>query len=338
MRIAIIRRWNVSAIDGVNRFIFTLADGLERLGHQVVVLGHHMNEDPGNLFSVAVEVHTISSNACKGYLRCMWDWFIHGSRNLSRFRPDMVIVNGVVPLRLRTFKVAVNHGNAVFELRKSRLKRYVAKWLYSAFDRVICVSSKVSSEMKKLGLICDEVIPVPLILENYVPRPYSEREHIILHIGTSLRKRPNVSVKAVKLLRNLGYNIKLVIVGHYERKYDWVIIKKKCSDRELRELYSKALALMLPSSWEGLPYVVLEAQACGTPAIVGPGVPDEALVLGKSGFKIMSFNPHDYAEKLRVLLENNTLWKNMSKEARRHAENFDHIKISRRYTELYQVK
>ena len=48
MKIAIIRRWNVSAIDGVNRFIFTLADGLKRLGHQVVVLGHHMNEDPGN--------------------------------------------------------------------------------------------------------------------------------------------------------------------------------------------------------------------------------------------------------------------------------------------------
>ena len=140
MNIAIIRRWDVSIVDGVNRFIFTLADGLRRLGYRVWVLSHHMNEDPSNLpnlFGVDVEVRTIS-NACKSYVRCMWDWFTQGSRIVSEFKPDMVIVNGLVPLRLRVFKIAVNHGDAVFELRKSRLKRYIAKRLYSTYDYVVC--------------------------------------------------------------------------------------------------------------------------------------------------------------------------------------------------------
>lgn len=83
---------------------------------------------------------------------------------------------------------------------------------------------------------------------------------------------------------------------------------------------------------------MLEAQASGTPVVVGPGVPDEALVSGRTGFKVVSFDPRDYAEKLRILLDNESLWKNMSSEARRYAENFDHVKIAKRYVKLYQVR
>jgi len=334
-KVAIIRRGDVGGIDGVNRFIFTLANGLRKLGHQVMVFGHHMTGCPSELFSVDVTTCVINDGDCKGYVKYMWDWFACGSRILRVFEPEMIIVNGVVPLKLRTFKVAVNHGNAIFELRQSHLKRYVTKMLYNAYDRVVCVSSKVASEMKEVGLICDEIIPIPLILENYSPE--SERELIVLHVGASPRKRPDVSVRAVKLLRSLGYNIKLILVGHYEKKAEWIIVRETCPDRELRELYSKALALMHPSLWEGFPYAVLEAQACGTPVIVGPGVPDEALVAEKSGFKVASFNPEEYAEKLRVLLEDRSLWRRMSREARKHAENFDHVKIARRYVELYRV-
>lgn len=341
MKIAIIRRWDVSTIDGVNRFIFTLANGLRRLGHRIVVFSHHINDNPSNLFSINIEIRTISRTISDsnhgGYVKCMLDWLILGSRILSRFKPDMIIVNGVVPLKLRTFKVAVNHGNAIFELRESHLKRYATKMLYGTYDRVVCISGKVASEMKEVGLTCNEIIPIPLILENLCPKSESDREPIILHVGTSPRKRPDVSIRATKLLRNLGYNIKLVLVGHYEKKYNWVVIRERCSDRELRELYSKALALIHPSLWESFSYAVLEAQACGTPVIVGPGVPEEALITGKSGFKVTSFNPKEYVEKLRVLLEDSALWKCMSREARKYAENFDYVKIARQYVELYRA-
>ena len=132
MNIAIVRRWDASKIDGVNRFIFTLADGFERLGHEVVIFCHHA-ENPNDLpsiFGVNAEVRTVGS-VCRSLIKCMWDWYVHGSRTLNEFKPDIVIVNGVVPLRLKVFKVAVNHGNAMFELRESRLKRYVTKLLYS---------------------------------------------------------------------------------------------------------------------------------------------------------------------------------------------------------------
>ena len=138
IKVAIIRRGDVGGIDGVNRFIFTLADGLRKLDYQVMVFGHHMTGNPSELFSVDVKTCAISNSIHGGYVKCMLDWFTCGSRILRAFEPDMIIVNGVVPLKLRTFKVAVNHGNAIFELRKSRLKRYVTKVLYNAYDRVVC--------------------------------------------------------------------------------------------------------------------------------------------------------------------------------------------------------
>jgi glycosyltransferase involved in cell wall biosynthesis len=170
---------------------------------------------------------------------------------------------------------------------------------------MLCVSSKVASEMREVGLTCDDIISIPIILENY--NFEAEREALVLHVGTGRRKRPDISVKTVEMLRNWGYNVKLVLVGPYERERDYIVVKRSCPDKELRELYSKALVLLHPSEWEGFPYAVLEAQACGTPVIVGPGVPDEALIDGESGFKVASFNPEEYAEKLRMLLEDRLL-------------------------------
>jgi len=332
IKIAIIRRGDVGGIDGVNRFIFTLADGMKKLGYQVMVFGHHMTGDPSELFSIDVKTAVINNSSGGSYIKHMWEWYVKGSEILKRFEPDMVIVNGVVPLRLKAFKVAVNHGNAVFELRRSRLKLYMTKILYGKYDRVVCVSSKVASEMKELGLMCDDIIPIPIILENY--NFEADREALVMHVGTARRKRPDISVKAVEILRNLGYNVRLVLVGPYEEKRDWITVKVRCPDKELRELYSKSLALIHPSEWEGFPYAVLESQACGTPVIAGPGVPDEALINGETGFKVSSFNPEEYAEKLRVLLEDRSLWERMSRKAKEYARNFDHLKIARRYAEL----
>jgi glycosyltransferase involved in cell wall biosynthesis len=332
IKVAIIRRGDVGGIDGVNRFIFTLADGMEKLGHQVMVFGHHLTGNPSELFGVNVKTGVVSDSGGVGYIKRMWEWYVKGSEILKEFEPDMIIANGVVPLKLKAFKVAVNHGNAIFELRKSRLKRWATKMLYSTYDRVVCVSSKVASEMKEVGLMCDDIIPIPIFLENY--NLEAERESLIMHVGTAQRKRADISVKTVEMLRNLGYDVKLVLVGPYEEERDWIIVKAHVRDRELRELYSKSLALIHPSEWEGFPYAVVEAQACGTPVIAGPGVPDEALINGETGFKVSSFNPKEYAEKLRELLEKRPLWEHMSREARKYVRIFDHLKIARRYAEL----
>jgi glycosyltransferase involved in cell wall biosynthesis len=56
---------------------------------------------------------------------------------------------------------------------------------------------------------------------------------------------------------------------------------------EMVSLYHAADAFVLPSLWEGLPNAVLEAQACGLPAVVSHAANIDGLVLdGESGFEV----------------------------------------------------
>ena len=111
----------------------------------------------------------------------------------------------------------------------------------------------------------------------------------------------------------MGYNIKLVIVGHYNKKYDWIIVKEKVPDQELRELYSKALALIHPSSWEGFSYVALEAEAAGTPVVAydSGGVRDSVLH-GLTGFLVPWGDVTALCQYLYRLLTDRSLWRRMS--------------------------
>jgi len=42
---------------------------------------------------------------------------------------------------------------------------------------------------------------------------YSEREDVFVHIGTRPVKNPQIGIKAIRILKRKGYNVKLVVVG-----------------------------------------------------------------------------------------------------------------------------
>jgi glycosyltransferase involved in cell wall biosynthesis len=68
-------------------------------------------------------------------------------------------------------------------------------------------------------------------------------------------------------------------------KYDWMI-PKVVDDNELKELYTRAIALILLSTFDGFPYTTLEASASSTSIVGSNCVPEEALVDGYNSFKI----------------------------------------------------
>ncbi|MEM4575792.1 MAG: glycosyltransferase, partial [Archaeoglobaceae archaeon] len=80
--------------------------------------------------------------------------------------------------------------------------------------------------------------------------------------------------------------------------------------------------------------VVIEALACGTPAIVSEAIPDEVVINGFNGFRVRSFNPDDYAKALLKIFENNDEWYRISKNAVEFSKQFDHIEIAKRYLSL----
>ena len=71
------------------------------------------------------------------------------------------------------------------------------------------------------------------------------------------------------------------------------------------DLLRAADCFLLPSTHEGLPLSVLEAQASGTPVLAAPtaGVP-EVVEDGKTGFLIAADDVAGYADRVEFLLRN----------------------------------
>ena len=72
---------------------------------------------------------------------------------------------------------------------------------------------------------------------------------------------------------------------------------------DMVSLYHAADALVLPSLYEGLPNAVLEAHACGLPAVVSRAANVDELVLdGQSGFEVPTFDHAALADALARML------------------------------------
>lgn len=75
------------------------------------------------------------------------------------------------------------------------------------------------------------------------------------------------------------------------------------SEDELRRLYARASVLAVPSRSDGMPTVILEAFACGTPAVATDVGAISELVGNETGVLLPELDPHALASSLRRMLE-----------------------------------
>jgi len=147
-------------------------------------------------------------------------------------------------------------------------------------------------------------------------------------------------IKGIELIINsltfLDDEISLTIIGPVEN-YDYLnrlknlVRHSNLQDRvdflgavtyeELPKHYSSALALVLPSLYENLGGVLLEAQACECPVIATKiGGTSEVLEDGETGFLLSSRSPKELAETINLLTDNSSLRERMGVNARRFVE------------------
>ena len=109
-------------------------------------------------------------------------------------------------------------------------------------------------------------------------------------------------------------------------------------DESLTCLYSAVSLMIVPSRQDNLPNTVSESLACGTPVVafnIG-GLPD--MVDHKcSGYLAIPYDPKDLARGLELVLKEQSNNEDMSKAARKKAEEkFSTGKMTREYLSLYK--
>ena len=365
MKIAIIGRGFITDLNGVNRFVFTLADGLNELGHEVHVLSYSChNISPSKLSSFSqrifdaeskTEIHTLvgATTTKPTWSRIALTWMHVGSKLLKELSVDAVVINGIIPLRSDAIKLAVNHGIFLGDFRfmtglRRRFYLEMARTLYQHnVDIPVCVSTSLKKELKKYLGINFVVVPLPLKFDLFHNATLESRSNEILHVGTRPEKNVETSIRTIRMLREkMKIDARLVVVGpkntyikNLMKRYEnlssgYIDFRLDISSVELRRLLARSRALLLPSRYEAFSYAVLEAFANGLPVVVSEAVPSELVSDGRNGFRVQSLEVPPYAARLASLFTNNALWKAISADAVETARDYAHLKIAEKYTDM----
>ncbi|MHC1783380.1 MAG: glycosyltransferase family 4 protein [Anaerolineaceae bacterium] len=142
-------------------------------------------------------------------------------------------------------------------------------------------------------------------------------------------------VEAARILRQGGSSARFILVGDIDLEnpasvseqtiLDWEkegVVEWWRWQKDMPAVYGQALVVSLPSYREGVPKTLLEAAASGR-VIVATNVPGcrEVVKDGITGLLVPAKDSQILAEKLKLMLENPDLRRNMAREARRLVEN-----------------
>jgi glycosyltransferase involved in cell wall biosynthesis len=145
---------------------------------------------------------------------------------------------------------------------------------------------------------------------------FAQNDVIILYIGRfSQEKGLDLLLRGFSLLKTQVPNARLILLGKgpWESKLRNIVKVEKIRDvtfmepvshEQIPQVINSANVLVLCSSYEGMPTVVLEALSCGIP-VVSTDVGDVNKVVknGKTGELILNRNPESVKNALLKVIE-----------------------------------
>ena len=203
--------------------------------------------------------------------------------------------------------------------------------------------------------ICIEVITNGINLNAFRPsRKNSSLQTLnLLFVGRLVPQKGLLTLlKSIDIIVNqrAQKNIKLKIVGDgREREQAEKYIKgKNLNDyieflgwvklEGLNKIYNSADVFMLPSTFEGMASVVLQAMACGLPTISTKVLGSEDLVEnGKNGFLVEVGDFQAMAEKISYLSNNREIILEMGKESLKIVSGYDWKIIAKKFLNNYET-
>lgn len=189
------------------------------------------------------------------------------------------------------------------------------------------------------------VIPlgIPMDLLSLPVPDRSSRRAFVLAVGTiEPRKRYDLLLDALELIDD---RVHLVVVGQPGwntedvqarlRAHPRAIWLRNAEDAQLQRLYREALGLVLPSRAEGFGLSAIEAMAAGTP-VISSGGGALAEVTADAALTVREHSPEAWAETILRVVEDRTLWDELSAAGRSRAARFSWNHTARDTLAVYQ--
>ncbi|WP_022670503.1 glycosyltransferase [Hippea alviniae] len=283
---------------------------------------------------------------------------------LRKLKPDVVfsgiahvnlIVGMLIPLLPKEIKFIARETNIPSINNRREKFRHFDKILYMFYNNFNAIVSQ--SKFMKRDLILNfgikpniiHVIPNPIDIENIKSKSackdsllrYGDRR--LLFVGRmEYQKGCDLLIKSLSLMKK---DYHLYIIGDGKDKNSVISLADSLNVKKRVHLLgfktnpykymSQADLLILPSRYEGLPNVVLEANACGIPVVAFgcPGGTVDVIKNGVNGFLAKCEDTYDLANTVETAIR----YKWDKEEIIEHALRFDVKYIGLMYEKLLQI-
>ena len=215
----------------------------------------------------------ISSVGIVRYVRNAYRIIVEGEYDIVHSHVGMVSCFIFIAALLAKRRIRILHAHGIKYNRDDGRIISAAIYLFGkriAREKAIIINNGIDLQRFKYK----EKKPGKPQVIGYISRFEESKNHIFL-------------LKVLSLLLEHGKMVELLLVGDGDTKRIKDTAEKMHVDpfvrilpaqKSVEECYYAMDLFAFPSLYEGLGIVAIEAQACGVPTIVSPGVPDEVLI------------------------------------------------------------
>mgnify|MGYP002084415256 FL=1 len=279
-------------------------------------------------------------------------FFIKSIPSLVKFKPDVIHVHGLVCILGGIFGKSVLGSRFVITLHgiteATLVQKFpVLRYLLTYSDKVICVSSAIQNSLLKfIAATKLAVIPGGVDLELFRNLNLPRKNQLVAVGYLKWQKGYSYLLEAIAALTKFSH-YRLVIIGdgperrqieeQIERLHltDRVDVLGLLSQQEIVEHLNESKLFIMSSLAEGLPKVLLEAMACGTPSVLTTACNAEGIIEGV-GTAVEPGNSLALANAIEELLSDEERWNRLSKNCLEVAQGYGWETMAAKTLELYK--
>lgn len=356
---------------GMERVLANKANWLVKQGHEVVIVTtDQRGKKPFFPLDARIKCYDLAinyeENNGKSFLNKLshypfkqWKHKVRLTALLKELRPDIVIS---MFCNDAFFIPSIKDGSKkILEIHFSRFKRLqygrkglwhlADRWRYktdakvvSRFDKFVVLTHEDKEYWGNLRNMC--VIPNARTFEVSQPATLGTKKVIAVGRFNHQKGFERLIDAWAMVVREMP-DWTLHIVGDGElrtelqQQIDYLNLSAHVimgrAEKDMISVYKDASILAMSSYYEGLPMVLLEAQAVGLPIVsfdckCGP---KDVIEDGVDGFLVKEGNIEELAQKLLVLMQDANLRSQMGSAAYAHSERYSEERVMKQWTELF---
>ncbi|WOD43965.1 glycosyltransferase family 4 protein [Hwangdonia lutea] len=355
---------------GLGTSIKNLAVELIKEKHEVSVFVYSQNND-AIIMDNGIEIYKISHKKYAFLGWCLYRKYLQKTINKHIINnhidileaPDWTGVTAFMNFKC-PLVIRLNGSDAYFcnlDNRKQKKKNFFfeKKALQNA-DKIVSVSAYTAKKTKDIFKLKHDIQVVHngINTESFKPIDCDINKNQILYFGTIIRKKGVLELAhAFNLLVKIKPKASLILLGKdvidvFENKSTlelfFNILSKEAASKvnhvnevpysEVAQIIAKANLVTLPSFAEAFPMTWLEAMAMEKALVTSNvGWANEMMIDGKTGFTVNPKEYVDYANKMKLLLEDDKLAEQCGKQARQVVkQKFEATIIANKNISLYK--